>query len=339
MPDLPPGPARDLVALLRMLRAGGNLTVGQISVKSGLARSHVSEVLSGWKAPSPGAAEAIAVALGADGRTALKARALAEALGEFNRHNRARERGAGPVGERPRMSGPIASSTATRYPLRRPAGSGDTSSRRSIGIITGDIRRVHTVDVWVNSENTDMRMSRFDDYTISAIVRYDGSVRDAAGRVVEDIIADELGRKTSGLCPLAPGTAVLTGAGQLSRTHNVRAVVHVAAVYGEPGAGYRQIRDVGRCVTNALAEIDRAGTSTDPVTVLFPLLGTGQGRGGVEQTAEVLVDTAAAYLIGIAQTRVSVVWFLAHTYEEFAAFQDVLERNPLVGVAAGELSL
>jgi tetratricopeptide (TPR) repeat protein len=89
-PDLPPGPARDIVALFTRLRATRQLTVGQIAVKSKLATSHVSEVLRGWKAPSPRAAEAIAVALGADSATALRARRLAEDLAELNRYQRAR---------------------------------------------------------------------------------------------------------------------------------------------------------------------------------------------------------------------------------------------------------
>jgi tetratricopeptide (TPR) repeat protein len=95
-PDLPPGPARDLVALFRLLRSRRPLTVGQVAVKSDLAVGHISEVLHGWKAPSPNAAELIARALGADDDAMLKARSLAEALTELNRYTRAKERSGGP---------------------------------------------------------------------------------------------------------------------------------------------------------------------------------------------------------------------------------------------------
>jgi transcriptional regulator with XRE-family HTH domain len=71
--DLPPGPARDLVDLLRRLRLRRELSVGQIAVKTRLSRSHVSEVLRGWKTPSPHAAAAIARALGASEAEAGKA--------------------------------------------------------------------------------------------------------------------------------------------------------------------------------------------------------------------------------------------------------------------------
>lgn len=118
-PDLPPGPARDLVALFGLLRHRTPLTVGQIAVKSKMTSGHVSEVLRGWKAPSPGAAAAIAQALGADQATALRARRLAEDLAELNRYNRARGR----LAERPGQPAADGERAAGDRPpaVRRPA--------------------------------------------------------------------------------------------------------------------------------------------------------------------------------------------------------------------------
>ena len=65
-PDLPPGPARDLVDLFSWLRGASPLRIGQIANRTGYTPGHVSEVLRGWKAPSPDAAARIAKALGAD---------------------------------------------------------------------------------------------------------------------------------------------------------------------------------------------------------------------------------------------------------------------------------
>jgi hypothetical protein len=84
-PDLPPGPARDLVDLFRLLLASRPLRVGQIASRTGYAPGHVSEVLRGWKAPSPDAAARIAQALGADDNTVGRARRRAEDLREWNR--------------------------------------------------------------------------------------------------------------------------------------------------------------------------------------------------------------------------------------------------------------
>ncbi len=99
-PDLPPGPARDLVDLFRRLRDSRPMRVGQIASRTGYAPGHVSEVLRGWKAPSPDAAARIAQALGADDNTVRRARRRAEDLKEWKQDNaRNRQRTGGQEAE------------------------------------------------------------------------------------------------------------------------------------------------------------------------------------------------------------------------------------------------
>lgn len=86
-PYLPPGPARDLVDLFKRLRDSSQLRIGQIASRTGYAPGHVSEVLRGWKAPSPDSAARIAQALGADDNTVRRARRRAEDLREWKRDN------------------------------------------------------------------------------------------------------------------------------------------------------------------------------------------------------------------------------------------------------------
>jgi tetratricopeptide (TPR) repeat protein/transcriptional regulator with XRE-family HTH domain len=129
---LPPGPPRDLVDLFRLLRNRSPLTIGQLAVRTGLTAGHLSEVLRGWKAPSPGSAVVIARALGADDATMARARLLAESLAELNRYLRARDRGSGrpsertaPGAARPRGPGaapdPPRRDSARQAAARRPA--------------------------------------------------------------------------------------------------------------------------------------------------------------------------------------------------------------------------
>jgi tetratricopeptide (TPR) repeat protein/transcriptional regulator with XRE-family HTH domain len=87
--DLPPGPARDLTDLLRRLRQRRGLSVGQIAISAGLSRSHVSEVLRGWKTPSPQAAAAIARALGASDAEAARSHEWAGQAMELQDYQRA----------------------------------------------------------------------------------------------------------------------------------------------------------------------------------------------------------------------------------------------------------
>jgi hypothetical protein len=79
-----------------------------------------------------------------------------------------------------------------------------------IGVITGSIRYVRSAAIWVNSENTDMQMSRFTEFSISAIIRYWGADRDPAGRVLRDVIGEELAARVGEHRPVAPGAAFVT---------------------------------------------------------------------------------------------------------------------------------
>lgn len=307
--------------VLLQARVAAQLTQEQLAVRAEVAARTISDLERG-KAQIPHADTVLRLA---------RALALAgPALAQFEAA--ARRRVIRPNDATDSTRPPIAIPETATYLYRVCRGQGGAGDRR-IGIITGSIRHVRDADIWVNSENTDMKMSRFEEYTISAIIRYDGARRDDAGHVIDDTIADELARKVAGGCPVAPGTAVTTGSGQLIFSNNVHHVIHVAAVYGEPGAGYRQIRDIGRCVTNALAEADRLPSGARPTTILFPMLGMGQGGGDIEQTAPVLLGAAADYLTGMAESAIGTMWFLAHTYAELAACHGVLIGNPRFAAA------
>jgi O-acetyl-ADP-ribose deacetylase (regulator of RNase III) len=117
----------------------------------------------------------------------------------------------------------------------------------------------------------------------------------------------------------------------------VRSIVHAAAVLGHPGNGYRQVRDIGRCAANALAAVDNDGTPLGE-TVLLPLLGTGYGRGDVEDTARALVATVDAYLVEHPQTAIKDVYLLAHTDDELAVCQKVFAESDRLAVSKRPVS-
>jgi O-acetyl-ADP-ribose deacetylase (regulator of RNase III) len=227
--------------------------------------------------------------------------------------------------ERPHGERPNTVLTAQQKIIRELPPSTDGKIRR-LGLITGDIRQVHGIDAWVNSENTDMVMARVQDRSISAVIRYEGSVRDGAGRVVVDHVADELAAKVSGLLPpLVPGQVVTTGAGELTRNNGVRAIIHAATVYGAPGAGFTPVRELGRCVENALVAAESPYWQPPLSSVLFPLLGCGEAGGDPEAIVPELIGTAANRLIGAAR-HVEVVWFLARTGADLRVCERALER-------------
>lgn len=197
-----------------------------------------------------------------------------------------------------------------------------------IGIVAADIRRVRDADIWVNSENTEMTMARFEEDSISAIIRYGGAVRDAFGRVIDDVIASELERKVAGRRPVAPGTAVVTGSGALALTNRVRHVIHVASVRGEPGEGYRPIAGIGLCVANAM----QAAQALDPPgsSILFPLLGTGVAGADLPAVIAEMTSAAIDHLTTRPGIGPQVVYLLASTLREQRACLAALTSHPLL---------
>ncbi|WP_405101500.1 macro domain-containing protein [Micromonospora sp. NBC_01412] len=205
---------------------------------------------------------------------------------------------------------------------------GQASSKCEIGIIAGDILAVNNVDIWVNGENTDMEMARVTEDSISAIVRYWGAKRTAAGRVASDLIADSLASEVGGNVPVTPGRAFVTKAGELTQSHNVKHIIHVAAVQGEPGAGFRRVQNIGLCVTNALAAADGiAQTNRGVESILFPLLGTGMGGANLKPTTKALVGAAINYLDAVPETALRVIYFLAYSDAEHETLTDAFHAT------------
>lgn len=344
--DLPPGPARDLADLYRRLRYSRNLSGGQIALKTGLSAGYISEVMRGWKCPRPDTAVKIATALGASIEEIRLASRLAEETAELSRYHRARSGSGHPSVGQPRIDDHPGSIPMDVAVARHNARALESSEIRRyqvtglsgpvshyLGIITGDIRRVRSADVWVNPENTEMQMARFNEFSVSSIIRYEGAVRDDLGRVVDDRIADELTAKVADRWPVPPAAAVVTSPGELARW-GVRHVVHVAVVQGEPGAGFRQIQEVGRCVTSVMTEVDKIRTPPHPSTILFPLLGVGQGGGELAATVRAMVGAAVDYFSSGRETRLSTAYLLAYTDVELAVCEKVLGTNRRLAVVS-----
>ncbi|MEU1179281.1 macro domain-containing protein [Streptomyces sp. NPDC005820] len=211
----------------------------------------------------------------------------------------------------------------TRYerPLR-----GD--QRHRVGMVTGNLADILGADVWVNSENTRMEMSRVDEPTLSAAIRYHGGRRDDAGHLVQDTIAAELAERMAGRSYVTAGQVLVTGPGELRESHQVQRILHVAAVEGEPTSGYRQVMDLERCVRNILTEADRLAAEGEALrSVVLPLLGTGGGNSDLRKTAERLLSSTVVYFRSHPASRIRIVYLLAHTDVQAAVCRAALEAE------------
>jgi len=204
---------------------------------------------------------------------------------------------------------PIDKKEVYSYPLLKVAG-------KEIGIITGDLQNVKNVDVWVNSENTNMKMARHYERSISGTIRYMGAKKDVAKRVVEDLVADEL-YKIVGPCSVDPGAVIPTGAGELTKTNGVKKVFHAAAARGQVGRGYSSIADIDECVRNALELADSDEMVNEDIhSILFPLMGTGTSKSDAEVVAKDLISAAISYLEENKNSNINKVFFLAFNEQD-----------------------
>jgi O-acetyl-ADP-ribose deacetylase (regulator of RNase III) len=199
--------------------------------------------------------------------------------------------------------------------------------RVALHVTSGDITRIRRVDAIVNSENDYMQMARFfESYTVSSILRRRGA-RVKNGRY-QDTIQQELdwhlrerGR------PVQASEVFATSAGgpdsELARDNKARVILHVAAVQAVdaesrviPYKNPHQIEASVRAVLSTLAELNqRAGVFSPPETdqrieqerlaaagdgrlrsVIFPLLGTGQGGADAVEVIDPMVDGLTGFL-------------------------------------------
>jgi O-acetyl-ADP-ribose deacetylase (regulator of RNase III) len=250
------------------------------------------------------------------------------------------------VAKREQQLAVLQAPSAKQYAGLGPQPSGDVelfqlarAPRCRIGLVPGKIEDVGFADVWISSENTNMQMARFYDPSVSGMIRYLGATRDYAGHVVEDKVAYDLAKRRGKYYHVEPGTVFNTTSGELFRTHKVKSVLHVAAVAGEYGHGYKPVGNISACVENSLKCADAVASERGDVkSVLLPLFGTGTGGGDVSRTAQVVLDTVIQYM---EQHRrdgsIRSVYILAYRSDEQIACREALSADHRV-VAAGTVA-
>ncbi len=195
-----------------------------------------------------------------------------------------------------------------------------------VGIKTGSILAVRGVEVWVNSENTDMMMDRFFGRSVSATIRSHGAKKHENGVSIErDTIGEELAAEMGRRRFVMPATVLQTSAGELAKTHAVKRIFHVASVQGCLGAGLSASLDtLETCVDNLLSEAD-AGKYR---SILIPMLATGQGGFHVKDVAPRLVARAIQHFKDVPRSKVREIYFLAYSLADKEILEDVMLKAP-----------
>jgi hypothetical protein len=201
----------------------------------------------------------------------------------------------------------------------------------AIGLVTGDIQNVTGIDVWVNSENTNMQMARPFENSISGVIRYLGAKKDRAnGQIEQDTIVEALARKMGKRTSVDPATVLDTTAGSMEQSNKVKRIYHAAANYGQVGQGYVPIDYVARCVTAALKTIpDHEECPPESLqSILFPLMATRAKRGALlEDQIRPLLNAAIEYLSRNPDCIFRKVYFLTYTDKELEVCRAILSQE------------
>jgi O-acetyl-ADP-ribose deacetylase (regulator of RNase III) len=158
------------------------------------------------------------------------------------------------------------------------------------------------------------------------MIRYEGARKDPNGEVLEDTVADELAVQVGEHRTVTAGNVYVTGPGDLARRSQVKRVFHAAATHGAPGGGYRMVENIERCVKGCLDRMDSEFPG-ELQTIVFPMMGTGEGGADVYAVAPRLVRAAIAYFTTHPDSQVEKVYFAAWNERDLEACRTALATS------------
>jgi ADP-ribose pyrophosphatase len=220
-----------------------------------------------------------------------------------------------------------------------------------IGYKTGDIKSVGDVDIWVNSENTNMMMDRIFGTSISAKIRALGANKDDNDNIIDDTIQESLRGLLGDSAHVRIGTVLVTESGLLRLApYRVRRLFHVASGEGGLGAGVRTDPDkLKECVARVLVKADQENNrlwrqlwnmlclrfekipllrfrrnSFD--SILIPMIGAGDGGVPIETVAKNIIPAAVEYFEETQNPTLKEIYFLAFKLRDKCACDRIFDR-------------
>ncbi|AGS73022.1 macro domain-containing protein [Streptomyces collinus] len=197
------------------------------------------------------------------------------------------------------VCGPLVPARAGRHPVATAFPHGTVT----VTLHVTPIELLEGVDVLVSSENVYFEMSKTFRRTVSGSLRRAGATKDAGGRIVDDVIARQLGAWSAHTGapapPVAAGTVAVTQPGELS-ARGVRRIFHAAvAVPSATGDGYETAPEAVAAAVRRVFELAGAERRSGRVrlrSVALPLLGAGRGGLDARTSAETILGALEAVL-------------------------------------------
>jgi nudix-type nucleoside diphosphatase (YffH/AdpP family) len=201
-----------------------------------------------------------------------------------------------------------------------------------VGYISGDIKYVKDIDVWVNGEASDMMMDRFVGQSVSARIRSMGANK-KNGSIVDDTIQESLSGVMGERANVGIGTVLVTESGMLRATHGVQRIFHVAIVDTSLSAATVDEKNLRLCVENVFAQLERENrrvwrrvSNNELSSVLFPMIGAGEGGLQIRSVAKEIIPSAVNYFKSTPAPTIKKIYFMGFRLRERNACAAVLDE-------------
>lgn len=206
---------------------------------------------------------------------------------------------------------------------------------KRIGYYCGDIGLVKDIDIWVNSENTNMQMDRLFGDSMSARIRTLGA-RFERDSLIEDTIQVALLQSLGIGSEIDPGNVLETTPGALEQSHKVQRLLHVSSVKAQEARdGQRRITTdivtVRKCVHSALSHCRRMQSAWLPrrsiSSIVLPIIGAGQAGLRPEEVIDSMVPMIVEHMRSAENCPLKRVYLLAYSPAEIEICDRILSRH------------
>ena len=189
----------------------------------------------------------------------------------------------------------------------------------------GDIRQIHDVPLWVNSENTMMEMNQLVGTSISSTIRALGALTDG-GQLKMDLVGDALRKLVHQRGVAKIGDVYETGPGELrNKINKVSRIYHLATVNGIVGTPTRiNPADISHCVYNVLKYAHKHNQKWMQrwflgahKSILLPMIGTGNGGEPLDNVFAKMLEGILQFIEDYPDTKLIDINLLVYAPDDF----------------------
>jgi len=202
-----------------------------------------------------------------------------------------------------------------------------------IRLRTGELKNIHNVSIWVNSENTLMEMNQFVGESISSTIRSLGALKGKNNSLEVDLIGNALRKEYYKAEEVVIGTVLTTTSGQLNWfPRHVEKIYHVASVHGQVGQKVTTSqKNIKLSVERVLEKAHRDCASRWNTmqarkidSILIPTMGTGNGKLAFEDAFTEIIKAVIEFVEANPKTKIKDINLHVYNADDFVRAREII---------------